>query len=204
MKGVVEHNPADLVPFRKKKKKIPSYLEEDEILSLGNIDNIRDMVAIFTLYGCGLRISELENLKVQNISKDFIKVYGKGKKWRVVPIPTGLKEIIDFYLKNVRPRYVKDTDEGFFLLNKFGKKLSSRYIRFIVKRYGFLKTGKNIWPHLLRHSYATHLLKNKTDIRIIQELLGHSSINTTQKYVHANMQDILLMYKKIHPRESDE
>ncbi|MCX7733489.1 MAG: tyrosine-type recombinase/integrase [bacterium] len=203
-RGYVKYNPAELVPFRKRKTRIPSYLDEDEALDLTDTDKERDRLAILILYGCGLRISELENLKLENISGDFLKIYGKGGKWRSVPIPTYVREEIDFYIKNIRPKYLRDEDDGYLLLNKYGKKLSSRYIRKIVKRQGFLKTGKNVWPHLLRHSYATHLLKNQADIRVIQELLGHSSINTTQKYVHTNINEIVSIYKKVHPRESEE
>ncbi|MCS7214396.1 MAG: tyrosine-type recombinase/integrase [Candidatus Calescibacterium sp.] len=203
-RGYVKYNPAELVPFRKRKTRIPSYLDEDEALDLTDTDKERDRLAILILYGCGLRVSELENLKLENISGDFLKIYGKGGKWRSVPIPTYVREEIDFYIKNIRPKYLRDEDDGYLLLNKYGKKLSSRYIRKIVKRQGFLKTGKNVWPHLLRHSYATHLLKNQADIRVIQELLGHSSINTTQKYVHTNINEIVSIYKKVHPRESEE
>lgn len=201
---LIKHNPAELVPFRKRSKKIPSYLDEDEVTELIGVERERDKMAIILLYGCGLRISELEKLKLQDISGDFLKIQGKGGKWRVVPIPESVKEFLDFYIKNIRPKYLKEKDEGYLLLNKYGKRLSARYIRKIIKMEGFIRTGKNVWPHLLRHSYATHLLKNEADIRVIQELLGHSSINTTQKYIHTNIEEIISLYKKIHPREKQK
>lgn len=203
-RGFIKHNPAELVPFRKRKIKIPPYLDEDDTIELLKTEKERDKIAILILYGCGLRISELEKLKLKDISGDFLKIHGKGGKWRVVPIPEAVREFLDFYIKNIRPKYLNGKDEGYLLLNKYGRRLSARYIRKVIKMQGFLKTGKNIWPHLLRHSYATHLLKNGADIRVIQELLGHSSINTTQKYIHTNIDEIISLYKKIHPLENQK
>lgn len=203
---IVEHNPADLVPFRKRSKKIPPYLSEEEVVSLSQADNERDRVAVLILYGCGLRVSELERLKVKDISGDFVKVHGKGGKWRSVPVPPVVKEEMEHYVKNIRPKYLKEDkeDQGYLFLNRYGTKLSARYIRKVIKRLGFVKTGKDVWPHLLRHSYATHLIRSGADIRVVQELLGHSSINTTQKYVHTNIKEIISLYKSVHPREAGD
>ncbi len=201
-KGWIDMNPAELVPFRKRKRKIPPVLDEEEALKLIEIEKKRDRAIISLLYGCGLRISELSNLKVNDIDGDFLRIKGKGGKWRVVPIPYETQNDIKEYMLE-RQKLVKDKEEHIFL-NKFGKKLSERYIREIVRRCGALKTGKRVWPHLLRHSYATTLMKNGADIRIIQELLGHSSINTTQKYIHADIQHIIQVYRKTHPREKEK
>ena len=197
IKGIINKNPADLVPFRKRKKKIPDFLSEDEALSLLDVEKKRDLALISTLYGCGLRISELANLKISDIQGNFIRVKGKGNKWRIVPIPEFTLSVLKDYI--LERNKVAKTD--FLFINKFGSRLSERYIRKIVRRVGILKLGKKVWPHLLRHSYASHLLKNGADIRIIQELLGHSSINTTQKYLHLDLDSILFVYKKSHPRE---
>ena len=197
IKGIINKNPADLVPFRKRKKKIPDFLSEDEALSLLDVEKKRDLALISTLYGCGLRISELANLKISDIQGNFIRVKGKGNKWRIVPIPEFTLSVLNDYI--LERNKVAKTD--FLFINKFGSRLSERYIRKIVRRVGILKLGKKVWPHLLRHSYASHLLKNGADIRIIQELLGHSSINTTQKYLHLDLDSILFVYKKSHPRE---
>jgi site-specific recombinase XerD len=197
IKGIINKNPAELVPLRKRKKKIPDFLSEDEALSLLDIEKKRDLALISTLYGCGLRISELANLKISDIQGDFIRVKGKGNKWRIVPIPEFTFSVLSEYI--LERNKVAKTD--FLFINKFGSRLSERYIRKIVRRVGILKVGKKVWPHLLRHSYASHLLKNGADIRIIQELLGHSSINTTQKYLHLDLDSVLFVYKKLHPRE---
>jgi site-specific recombinase XerD len=199
IKGIINKNPAELVPFRKRRKKIPDFLSEDEALSLLDVEKKRDLALISTLYGCGLRISELTNLKISDIQGDFIRVKGKGNKWRIVPIPEFTLSVLNDYILE-RNKLAK-TD--FLFINKFGSRLSERYIRKIVRRVGILKVGKKVWPHLLRHSYASHLLKNGADIRIIQELLGHSSINTTQKYLNLDLDSVLFVYKKSHPREKD-
>jgi integrase/recombinase XerC len=199
-KGLVDQNPAEFVPFRKRKKKIPDALDEDEALKLiSSTEKERDVLIFALLYGCGIRISELANLKVEDIeeSSRFLKIKGKGGKWRKVPIPSEILPLIKNYLEL---REKMNPKENFLVINKYGKRLSERYIREIVRRYGAVKTGKRVWPHLLRHSYATHLLKNGADIRVIQELLGHSSINTTQKYIHADIGFILSTYRKTHPR----
>jgi site-specific recombinase XerD len=199
IKGIINKNPAELVPFRKRKRKIPDFLSEDEALSLLDVEKKRDLALISTLYGCGLRISELANLKISDVQGNFIRVKGKGNKWRIVPIPEFTLSVLNDYI--LERNKVAKTD--FLFINKFGSRLSERYIRKIVRRVGILKLGKKVWPHLLRHSYASHLLKNGADIRIIQELLGHSSINTTQKYLHLDLDSVLFVYKKSHPREKD-
>ncbi|GBD03537.1 Tyrosine recombinase XerD [bacterium HR19] len=200
-KNIIKFNPAEIIPFRKRKKKIPDSLDEDEALEIIEAEKKRDRAILAMLYGCGLRISELANLKKENIMGKFLKIKGKGGKWRVIPIPNTSKEILEDYIKE-REKLNPRTD--FIFLNKFGQKLSERYIREIVRLNGALKTGKRVWPHLLRHSYATHLLKNGVDIRIIQELLGHSSINTTQKYTHADIDYIMKVYRNFHPREKED
>jgi integrase/recombinase XerC len=200
-KNIIEFNPAEIIPFRKRKKKIPDSIDEDEVVEIIEAEKKRDRAILAMLYGCGLRISELANLKKENIMGKFLKIKGKGGKWRVIPIPQYAREILEDYI-NEREKLNPKTD--FIFLNKFGQKLSERYIREVVRVNGALKSGKRIWPHLLRHSYATHLLKNGADIRIIQELLGHSSINTTQKYTHADIEYIMMVYKKFHPREKED
>lgn len=200
-KNIIKFNPAEIIPFRKRKKKIPDSLDEDEALEIIEAEKKRDRAILAMLYGCGIRISELANLKKENIMGKFLKIKGKGGKWRVIPIPNTSKEILEDYIKE-REKLNPRTD--FIFLNKFGQKLSERYIREIVRLNGALKTGKRVWPHLIRHSYATHLLKNGVDIRIIQELLGHSSINTTQKYTHADIDYIMKVYRNFHPREKED
>ncbi len=209
-KGEIPKNPAEFVPFRKRKRKIPDALDEDDVMRiLSSPEKERDMLIFLLLYGCGLRISELANLKVSDIDESgFIKIKGKGGKWRKVPVPDEVMLFIKKFIEKRKTGSIKKEDKKeevgenspYLFLNKHGERLSERYIREIVRRHGALKTGKRVWPHLLRHSYATHLLKNGADIRVIQELLGHSSINTTQKYIHADLKFILSTHKKAHPR----
>ncbi len=199
-KRYIKMNPAELVPFRKRKKRLPDSLTEEEMSEILKVEKERDKTILYVFYGCGLRISELANLKLSDIDSgfEFIRVRGKGGKWRVVPIPSQTKVQLQRYVKERLKNH--STVSEYVFLNRFGGRLSERYIRELVRRYGAIKTGKRVWPHLLRHTYAQHLLKNGLDIRIIQELMGHSSINTTQKYLNAELEHILDVYRRSHPR----
>ena len=205
-KGNLKQNPAKLIPLPKKEKTLPVFLSVDEVFKL--IDSIdpedilplRDLAILELLYSSGLRVSELAKIKVLDIDHrdNFVKVSGKGNKERVVPFGTNARETLLQYLKR---RTELKPKEDFLFLNNRGSGLTTRSIERIVKKYGLLSgISKKISPHALRHTFATHLLGGGADLRSIQELLGHSSLSTTQRYTHTSIEQIMKIYDKTHPR----
>ena len=152
---------------------------------------MRDKVILSILYSSGLRVSELVNLLINDIDFDerTIRIRGKGDKDRIVLFDKDTKELIEQYLN------IRDSDSEYLFINKNGNKLSSRYIQLMIKKYA-KEAGieKKVTPHILRHSFATHLLKNGVDIRAIQQLLGHASLSTTQIYTSVDMDTLKLFY----------
>ena len=157
------------------------------------------------IYGAGLRVSELINLKVSDLylKENLIKVYGKGSKERMVPLNLGACICLIEYFNDVRSKLITKPgcDKKYVFLNKFGRKISRQAFNQMVDKYA-LKANitKNVHPHIFRHTYATNLLNNGADLRVIQELLGHSSIMTTQIYTHLAKEEIGNIYKISHPR----
>ena len=159
----------------------------------------RDRAIFELLYGCGLRISELAGLSLEDVdrSEGWVRVLGKGRKERQVPIPRKAAEALDRYLGE-RPVV---RDERAVFLNHRHSRLTDRGIRGIVKLYAILLAGdSSIHPHSLRHAYATHLLADGADLRSIQELLGHARLSTTQKYTQVSLTDLMAVYDKAHPK----
>jgi len=205
-KGNLKQNPAKLIPLPKKEKVLPVFLSVDEVFKLiDSIDQegilpLRDLAIIELLYSSGLRVSELSKIKVLDIDhrENFVKVSGKGNKERVVPFGSNAREVILQYLGR---RIELKPKEDFLFLNNRGSGLTTRSIERIVKKYGLLSgISKKISPHALRHTFATHLLGGGADLRAIQELLGHSSLSTTQRYTHTSIEQIMKIYDKTHPR----
>jgi integrase/recombinase XerC len=205
-KGLLKQNPAKLIPLPKKEKTLPVFLSVDEVFILINsIDQesilpLRDLAIIELLYSSGLRVSEIAKIKILDIDRKegLVKVSGKGNKERIVPFGSKAGEAILKYLE--RRSELKPKDDYFFLNNR-GTGITTRSIERIVKKYGLLSgISKKISPHALRHTFATHLLGSGADLRSIQELLGHSSLSTTQKYTHTSIEQIMKIYDKTHPR----
>jgi len=210
--GSTEKNPMDLVSIPKADKKLPEILTEEEIIKF--LDNLpgesilekRNRALFELFYASGLRLSELTNLKMENVNLNerMIRVLGKGNKERIVPFNRKTAEVLHEYL-TISTKEYKNRGEYIFL-NFRGNKISERGVEKIVKEV-FKKindSGKNVYPHLFRHSFATHLLQRGVDLRMIQELLGHSNLATTEKYTTLNYSDLLKSYNKFHPRsESD-
>ena len=205
-KGVLDNNPAKLIPLPKKEKTLPVFLSVDEVFKLlqssqeGGVLFKRDRAILELLYSSGLRVSELSNIKILDIDKSqkVVKVIGKGSKERMVPFGSKADQAITEYLKS---RYKLNPKDDYLFLNNRGTRLSTRSIERTVKKYGFLSgITKNISPHSLRHTFATHLLGSGADLRSIQELLGHSSLSTTQKYTHTSIEELMKIYDKVHPR----
>jgi integrase/recombinase XerD len=207
--GVVKENP--MAPFAAPKivRYHPHYLSPSEIEAiLAAIDTStalgrRDRAVIELLYGSGLRISELINLKITDVEFEagFIRVLGKGNKERLVPLGDYAREALEVYLEH-REQKKLTTPANLLFGNKIGKAFSRVSFWKIVRRAAF-KAGitKRVTPHTLRHSFATHMLEGGADLRIVQEMLGHADISTTQIYTTVDRDYIIAEHKKYHPRE---
>ncbi len=203
-------NPMDLIETPKIGRKLPDTLSVSEIndlisaIDLSKNEGERNRAILETLYGCGLRVSELVNLKLSDLyfDEDFIKVTGKGDKQRFVPISAINQKYIRIYKDEIRVHHHIEKDhEDFLFLNRRGKQLTRAMIFTIIKRLAE-KIGlkKNISPHTFRHSFATHLLENGADLRAIQQMLGHESITTTEIYMHVNRKQLAKVLQEYHPR----
>ncbi len=203
-------NPMDLIETPKIGRKLPDTLSVDEIndlisaIDLSRPEGERNRAILETLYGCGLRVSELVNLKLSDLyfDEDFIKVTGKGNKQRFVPISTINKKYINLYRSEVRVHLpIQKEHEDFLFLNRRGKQLTRAMIFTIIKRLAEeIGLKKSISPHTFRHSFATHLLENGADLRAIQQMLGHESITTTEVYMHVNRGHLAKVLNEYHPR----
>ena len=164
---------------------------------------LRDIAILETLYGCGLRVTELTTLHMRDISFDStqLRCLGKGSKERVVPLGSKAAQSIQTYLKEARPSLEKDADVNQLFISRRGMPISRKTVWHLVKKYAH-KAGitKNVHPHTLRHSFATHLLSNQAPLRVIQELLGHVDIGTTQIYTHVDATRLKGIHSKYHPR----
>ena len=201
----IKTNIIDEVELPKINKHLPSYLTIKEINtlleyfknnSLKNDKNYRDYTIIFTMYSAGLRVSELCNLKIKNINTidRLIKVKGKGDKEREIPINKDCLDLLNYYMKNIRNKN-KIIDKEYVFLNLYGKKISRQYIFMIIKEAAQkLNINKEISPHSLRHSLATHLLANGADLRVVQDFLGHANIETTEIYTHISEEQKIKVY----------
>ena len=208
--NLIKINPVSNIESPKLRRKLPSTLSIEEINSMiNNIDKTkkeseRNIAIIETLYGCGLRVSELINLKISDLyfEEDFVKVTGKGNKQRLVPVSEVNKQCINTYLINSRTKLnIDSSSSDIIFLNRNGYKLTRAMIFTIVKSLS-IKAGikKTISPHSFRHSFATHLLENGADLKTIQQLLGHESITTTEIYMHLDNKALVNVMKKFHPR----
>ncbi len=208
-----EDNPATLLEGPKLGLYLPDTLSFDDVNRIIKVINVstdlgrRNHCMIEVLYGCGLRVSELIDLKISNINfkESYLKVEGKGNKSRFVPLAAYTSKLIKEYIRDIRSKYkINKKCEDILFLNSRGSSMS-RVIVFIIIKELTEKAGinKKISPHTFRHSFATHLLQNGADLRYIQEMLGHSSITTTEIYTHLKneeLRDVILNY---HPRNID-
>lgn len=207
--GKIKANPCDLVDMPKLAKKLPTYLTIDEVNELLNIKvndsfGARNKAILELLYSSGLRISELVSLEINNIDFDdcIVRVFGKGSKERIVPMNDYAIIALKEYIDNYRPSMLKEELNNYLFLNNHGKKMTRQGVFKMIKKECLIKgIKKNISPHTLRHTFATHLLQNGADLRIIQELLGHSDISTTQIYTHITNEKLKQDYKEYHPRK---
>ena len=211
-KGLIESNPAADIATAKLEKYIPVYLPVDDVFRLLEKPDqkkpfgLRDLAILEVLYSCGIRVSELEALNISGIDfeEHLVRVVGKGNKERIVPIGrTALKAVRNYLdaIQYLRKKKGNDSKDGPLFINYRGDRLSARSIGRIIKRYA-IESGltSEISPHSMRHTFATHLLDGGADLRSVQELLGHSSLSTTQKYTHVSLDRLMEIYDKAHPR----
>ena len=209
--GIVKDNPFKNVVLPKVGKKLPKFIYEDEMIDfLNNIDTakpigLRNKTIFELLYGCGLRVSELTNIKINEIDfvKQELKVMGKGSVERIVPIHALAINTIKKYLLEARPilKVRNEIDNNYVFLNHHGNPLTARGVRDILKREISRQSSTlKVSPHSFRHSFATHLLNNGVDLRIVQELLGHVSLSTTQIYTKISKEKLQEEYNLAHPR----
>jgi integrase/recombinase XerD len=203
-------NPMELIETPKTGRKLPDTLSVEEIdalisaIDLSSNEGERNRAMLETLYGCGLRVSELVSLKISDLFFDegFIKITGKGNKQRFVPIGNLTQKYIHIYKDNIRTHLnIKKGHEDTLFLNRRGAQLSRAMIFTIIKGLAVqIDLNKSISPHTLRHSFATHLLENGADLRSIQLMLGHESITTTEIYVHLDRKFLTQVINSFHPR----
>lgn len=209
LESQIEIDPAVNIESLNLPLSLPKTLEIDQVLKLlenikpSTSENIRNRLIFEFLYGTGVRISELVNIDLSDIDLDnkIIKIrFGKGSKQRLVPLGKALEKIIESYLTRVRNSLIKDTKEQSLLLNNQGKRLSRQSIWSIVHKIAQENELSDLTPHTLRHAFATHLLEGGADVRVVQELLGHSSVNTTQIYTHVTVEKLKEVFAQTHPR----
>ena len=203
--GRLEKNPAELVGTPKKEKRLPFHLNIDQVTALvgtpaasGELP-LRDRAVLETLYSCGIRVSELTGMDVGDLDLDggLARVLGKGGKQRIVPVGGCAREALLAYLRE------RGTPQAAapLILNARGGRLTRRSVGRIVDAHMLLIASmRKVSPHTLRHTFATHLLEGGADLRAIQELLGHASLSTTQKYTHVSIDRLMEVYDKAHPK----
>ncbi len=205
----VKENVASVLESPKLWKRLPDVLSISEVDKLLGAPNkrgwmgIRDRASLELLYATGMRVSEITSLKTSGLNMDigFVRCMGKGSKERIIPLGKRAKEAIEKYMAKSRLRLTKRQNDNHLFLTRLGKRMSRQSFWKMVKHYA-RQAGikKKISPHMLRHSFATHLLQRGADLRIVQEMLGHSDISTTQIYTHINKERLKSIHNQFHPR----
>ncbi|MGZ4134479.1 MAG: site-specific tyrosine recombinase XerD [Tumebacillaceae bacterium] len=207
--GLIDGDPTTNLESPKIEKRLPKVLTVDEVESLlegpdgGSVAGIRDKAMLELLYATGIRVSELVALNISdvNLNMGFLKCYGKGSKERIIPLGTMALKTVSDYVMRSRVKLLRDQSEESLFLNHHGQRLSRQGFWKIIKKYAHAaRIEKEITPHTLRHSFATHLLENGADLRSVQEMLGHADISTTQIYTHLTKSRLKEVYAKTHPR----
>lgn len=210
--GIVKENPCAYIESPKLATNLPQILSEQEVVALLEAPELdkpagyRDQAMLEVLYGSGLRVSELVDLNLGDIDElGFVRCFGKGDKERIIPLGTHALQATTRYLKYARPKLCKEPRERALFVNQRGKRLTRQGFWKIIKGWA-KKAGinKNISPHMIRHSFATHLLRHGADLRSVQEMLGHADLATTQIYTHLDKGHLRDIYGKTHPRARKE
>ncbi|HEX6273694.1 MAG TPA: tyrosine recombinase XerC [Polyangiaceae bacterium] len=212
--GLASDNPAALLKSPKLRRKLPKFLSADHAAEVveaplsapgAEAERLRDAAMLEMLYGSGLRVSELVGLDLDHLAleREEVRVLGKGRKERLVPIGSKARAALHTYLaRRAELRHPRTglQDERSLFLGRHGTRLGVRRVQTLVQRYGALGAGRgDLHPHALRHTCATHLLEGGADLRAIQELLGHTSLSTTQRYTHVSLDQLLAVYDRAHP-----
>ncbi len=204
-----EDNPGDTLPGPRLPRTLPAYLSAGEVERLllaperSQDRGCRDFALLQVLYACGLRVSELVGLRVSdlNLEVGFLRCLGKGSKERLVPLGQDAIQAVKVYLAGPRRRLLAGKESPFLFISRRGKSLTRVAFWKQIRRYGLLaQISRSISPHILRHSFATHLLENGADLRSVQAMLGHADITTTQIYTHVARERLREVYRKLHPR----
>ncbi len=207
--NIIEENPARRLSSPRQRQLLPDVLSEKEVEALlkqprgVSPSALRDRAMLETLYATGLRASELTGLDRSdlNIKLGYVRCWGKGARERIVPLGGKAVQAAVGYLRSGRPQMLGPHETGALFLNVRGRRITRQALWQILKKHAQgAKINKNVSPHTLRHSFATHLLDNGADLRIVQELLGHVSIATTQVYTHISNRRLHQVYEKYHPR----
>lgn len=206
----VMNDPMAFVTIPKGQWHLPTVLTQDEVRRMlavpdtGKKMGIRDLAILEVMYATGMRVSELTNLRLNDLHLDvhLVQPRGKGDKERIIPIGEVAENWLNRYLHSVRaPQLTNKPASDFVFLNARAKQLTRQAIWQLIKKTAqAAKIDKDVTPHTMRHSFATHLLENGADLRVVQELLGHSDITTTQIYTHVSQKRLLTVYKNTHPR----
>ncbi len=206
---ILKNDPSALIDSPKLWKKVPDTLTLNEVESLiaavnvRNTQGIRDKAVFELLYATGMRVSEAVNLKKDNVNLDigFLRCVGKGNKERIIPLGKKAIEAVKKYTQDSRNKLLHGKESEFLFVSRLGQKISRQSLWKLIKKYAKLAhIKKPIKPHILRHSFATHLLEHGADLRSVQEMLGHSDISTTQIYTHINKDRLKSVHKQFHPR----
>ena len=203
-RGVIDVSPLETIRPPKASNYLPNTLSPEDVMQLlsfrpNTIGEIRDICIIELIYACGLRVSEAANININDLEEglQFLRVLGKGSKVRLVPVGSFAIKAIELWLEK-RANIV--TNENALFINLRGKRISPRSIQNTIKKISIAQGLPPVHPHMLRHSFATHLLESSGDLRSIQELLGHASLSTTQIYTKLDYQHLMSVYEKAHPR----
>ena len=203
---IIDYNPINLFKGAKNERQLPDVLtfsQIERLLAIFDLEDpveLRNRTIIETIYACGLRVSELTSLDISSLNQDemCLRVVGKGNKERIIPYYPRLRKLFKLYLSEYR-NHLNPLDDALFI-NQRGKRLSNRSVQNIIEEAGIVADLKaNVHPHALRHSFATHLLDNGADLRVVQELLGHENLSTTQIYTHLTIDRLKKTVDKAHP-----
>lgn len=209
---IIEHNPTSRIKNPKQAKHLPDFMMFEEVLNLlesfdcSDPEGMRNRVMFELIYACGLRVSECTQLSLDNIDyvSRTLRFVGKGNKERITPFYDDIGVMLKDYVKTMRPQLMHDQKHAKVFVSKKGKPISNRSVQYILdasaKKAGIYRS---IHPHMLRHSFATHMLDNGADLRVLQELLGHANLSTTQIYTHVSLDRLKKSYLKAHPRAKE-
>ncbi len=206
---IVFKNPVKNIDIPKTGLALPKVMTIEEVTNLLDTPDIRkpremrNCAMMEIMYGAGLRVSELISMRLQDINLDanFVRVMGKGSKERVIPIGSPARSITQKWIREGRPYLLKKISTPYLFVARAGKPMTRQSFWKIIKKYALIANiSKNITPHTLRHSFATHLLEGGADLRSVQTMLGHSDISTTQIYTHISREYLIKMHQKYHPR----